>query len=168
MPSRLPKHCHPRQQSFSSRIIHAPQETESHLGIGGTKGQKEAQNLLRPSCVLLCLHTLLLLDGHAAFKCLRQKEISFTWTEEQQKSFELLKLALVSAPVQGHPEAGQTYQLYTDASDYAIAGALQQIQFITIKDLKGTRAYERLQSAYERKEPVPELIAHLSKEHNDH
>jgi hypothetical protein len=48
-----------------------------------------------------------------------------------------------------------------------IAGALQQVQFITIKDLKGTRAYGKLQSAYEQKEPIPELIAHLSKEHDN-
>ena len=38
------------------------------------------------------------------------------------------------APVWGHPK----YHLYTDASDYAIVGALQQIQFMVIKDLKGT------------------------------
>jgi hypothetical protein len=77
------------------------------------------------------------------FKSLRHKELPFLWTEEQQKAFELIKLALVSAPVQGHPEAGQAYtcRLYTDASDSAIAGALQQIQYTAIKDLKGTRAY---------------------------
>jgi hypothetical protein len=89
------------------------------------------------------------------------------WAEEQQKSFELLKLALVSAPVQGHPEAGQTYRLYTDASDYAIAGALQQVQLIAIRDLKGTRTYKKLQAAHEKKENLPELIVHLSKEHDD-
>jgi hypothetical protein len=76
------------------------------------------------------------------FKSLQHRESSFLWAEEQQRAFELIKLALVSAPVQGHPEAGQTYTLYTDASDYAIAGALQQIQYIAIKDLKGTRAYK--------------------------
>jgi hypothetical protein len=75
------------------------------------------------------------------FKCLQQKELPFIWAEEQQKAFELIKLALVSAPVQGRPEAGQMYRLYTDASDYTIAGALQQIQYIAIKDLKGTRVY---------------------------
>jgi hypothetical protein len=57
------------------------------------------------------------------FKCLQKKETSFEWTEEQQKAFELIKLALVSTPVCGHPEANQTYRLYMDASDYAIAGA---------------------------------------------
>jgi hypothetical protein len=69
------------------------------------------------------------------FKNLRQKDSTYMWTDTHQKCFKFIKLALVSAPVQGHPEPGQAYHLYTDASDYAIAGALQQIQFISIKDL---------------------------------
>jgi hypothetical protein len=101
------------------------------------------------------------------FKCLRKVEAPFEWTGEQQKAFELVKLALISAPVRGHPEAGQTYRLYTDASDYAIAGALQQIQYIAAKDLKGTRAYKKLIEAYRKGEPVPDLVARLSKEYND-
>ena len=72
------------------------------------------------------------------FKSMRLKDPPHEWTEEHQKCFELIKFVLVSAPVHGHPEPGQTYRLYTDASDYAIAGALQQIQYIAIKDLKGT------------------------------
>ena len=80
--------------------------------------------------------------------------------------FQLVKLALISAPVRGHPEAGQAYRLYTDTSDYAIAGALQQVQLIAIKDLKGTRVHKRLLEAHTKGEPVPELVARLSKEHD--
>jgi len=101
------------------------------------------------------------------FKNLRQKESPYTWTDTHQKCFELIKLALVSAPIRGHPEPGQTYRLYTDASDYAIAGALQQVQYIAIKDLKGTRTHKKLHEAYKKKEKVPELVARLSKEHDD-
>jgi hypothetical protein len=54
-----------------------------------------------------------------------------------------------------------------DTSNYAIAGALQQVQYMAIKDLKGTRAYRRLQDAYKRKESVPDLVARLSKEYDD-
>ena len=72
------------------------------------------------------------------FKSMRHKDLPYEWTDEHQRCFELIKLALVSAPVCGHPEPGQTYRLYTNASDYAVAGALQQIQYIAIKDLKGT------------------------------
>jgi hypothetical protein len=101
------------------------------------------------------------------FKNLRQKESPFSWTDTHQKCFELIKLALVSAPVRGHPEPGQAYRLYTDASDYAIAGALQQVQYIAIKDLKGTRIHKRLHEAYKRNEKIPELVTKLSKEHDD-
>jgi len=101
------------------------------------------------------------------FKCLRQKETPFEWSDELQKCFELIKAALVSMPVRGHPEPGQAYRLYTDASDYAIAGALQQVQYMTIKDLKGTRTYKRLQEAYKKGDKIPELTTRLSKEFDD-
>ena len=67
------------------------------------------------------------------FKNLQQKDSPYTWSDVNQKCIDLIKLALVSAPVRGHPEPRQTYRLYTDTSDYAIAGALQQIQFISIR-----------------------------------
>ena len=101
------------------------------------------------------------------FKNLRQKDSPYTWTESHQKCFELIKLALVSAPVRGHPEPGQTYRLYTDASDYAIAGALQQIQYIAVKDLKGTRIHKRIHEAHKKGEKLPELVTRLSKEYDD-
>ena len=101
------------------------------------------------------------------FKCLRRKETPFIWTEELQNCFQLIKLALASAPVRGHPEAGQAYRLYTDASDYAIAGALQQLQYMVIRDLRGTRIYKKLKEAYEKGDKMPELTTKLSKEFND-
>ncbi|HEX9613546.1 MAG TPA: reverse transcriptase domain-containing protein [Candidatus Bathyarchaeia archaeon] len=101
------------------------------------------------------------------FKCLRQKESPFSWTDELQNCFQLIKSALASAPVRGHPEAGQAYRLYTDASDYAIAGALQQVQYMAIKDLKGTRAYKKMQAAHLKKDKVPDLTIKLSKEFDD-
>jgi len=101
------------------------------------------------------------------FKCLQQKESPFSWTEELQNCFQLIKSALISAPVRGHPEAGQAYRLYMDASDYAIAGALQQVQYMAIKDLRGTRTYKKLQAAHLKKDKVPELTIKLSKEFDD-
>ena len=93
--------------------------------------------------------------------------MGFAWGEDQSQVFELVKLALILAPVRGHPEARQAYRLYMDASDHTIAGALQQVQLIAIKDLKGTRVYKRLLEAHTKGEPVPELVARLSKEHDD-
>ena len=54
-----------------------------------------------------------------------------------------------------------------DTLDYTIAGALQQVQLITIKDLQGMRVYKRLLDAHKKGEPVLELVARLSKEHNN-
>jgi hypothetical protein len=101
------------------------------------------------------------------FKLMRSKDISFDWSAKHQHAFETIKLALVSAPVRGHPVAGQAYRLYTDASDYTLAGALQQIQLMAVKDLKNTRVYARIKSAYERGEGVPELTTKLSQEIDD-
>jgi hypothetical protein len=101
------------------------------------------------------------------FKNLQLKDSPYKWTDTHQKCFELIKLALVSAPVRGHPEPGKMYRLYTDASDYAIAGVLQQIQLIAIKDLKGTRVHKRLFETYKKGEKVPELVTRLSKEFDD-
>jgi hypothetical protein len=81
--------------------------------------------------------------------------------------FKTIKLALVSAPVRGHPIQGQVYHLYTDTSDYAMAGALQQIQPMEICDLKYMRVYARLKAAHEKGEGVPDLITKLTNEGED-
>jgi hypothetical protein len=100
------------------------------------------------------------------FKNLWLKDSPYEWTDIHQKCFELIKFALVSALVRGHPESGQAYCLYTDASDYAIAGALQQIQFMAIKDLR-TRVHKWLHEAFKKGKKVPDLVTRLSKEFDD-
>ena len=76
------------------------------------------------------------------------KGCKWSWGVEQEHAFQAAKSALNSSPVLGHPIEGLPYQLYTDASDEALGCALQQIQPIKVRDLKGTRTYERLQKAY--------------------
>ena len=71
------------------------------------------------------------------------------------------------APVWGHPKLEQMYHLYTDASDYAIAAALQQIQFMVIKDLKDTQIHKRSLKLYKKSKGIPELVMKLSKEDNN-
>ena len=93
------------------------------------------------------------------FKGMWHKDLPFKWMDEHQRCFQLIKLAIVSAPVRGHPEPGQMYRLYTNASDYVVAGALQQIQYLKIKDLKGTRVYKRLAEAHKKGEKAPELVS---------
>ena len=49
-----------------------------------------------------------------------------------------------------------------DASDEAAGCALQQIQPITVKDLKGMRAYDHLKRAFEAGLPPPKLTTSIS------
>jgi hypothetical protein len=57
---------------------------------------------------------------------LTKKGHPFIWGDEQKKSFEILKQALVKAPILAHPDPSRPYVLYTDASDLAIGAILVQ------------------------------------------
>lgn len=57
---------------------------------------------------------------------IKSKNKKFIWTEEANKSFEILKLALVSEPVLGNPDFTKPFYIQTDASDFAVAGVLFQ------------------------------------------
>jgi hypothetical protein len=96
--------------------------------------------------------------SHPFFQLLK-KEVKWEWTDLHQESFELCKQVLTNAPVRGYAIAGRAYRVYTDACDYGLAGILQQVQPVKIRDLRGTRVYERLERAYKNKEPIPTLVA---------
>jgi hypothetical protein len=72
-------------------------------------------------------------------------------------STELCKEALSSTPVLGYPMPGLGYRLYTDASDHGIRAVLQQIQPIKIRDLKGTRVYNKFKDHFDNGLPVPQF-----------
>ena len=65
-------------------------------------------------------------DISRALTVLTKKNAEFKWTEQCQKSFELLKEALMKEPILKYPDPHEEYILYTDASKYAWAGALTQ------------------------------------------
>lgn len=94
------------------------------------------------------------------FQLLR-KGSRWNWGPDQETAFEAAKAALQQAPVLGHPAEGQPYRLYTDASDYALGCCLQQVQKINVKDLKGTKTYERLEKAFRDGAAVPRLTTKL-------
>ena len=100
------------------------------------------------------------------FQLLR-KGARWHWGAEEEYVFEATKDALRSSPVLGHPLEGLPYRLYTDASDEALGCALQQIQPIAIKDLKGTRAYARLRKQFDAGLPPPKLTTTLSTKISD-
>lgn len=95
---------------------------------------------------------------------LLKKGTCWTWDAEHKIAFQQCKDALASAPVLGHPEQGQPYRLYTDASDVALGASLQQIQAIAIRDLQGTPIYDCLCKSWELGESIPILYSSFVKE----
>ena len=69
-----------------------------------------------------------------------------------------IKEALTQAPVLVHPMPDCPYRIYLDALDIVIGASLQQVQPIMLKDLKGTKLYDRVLTAYQRGETVPQLV----------
>jgi hypothetical protein len=59
------------------------------------------------------------------FKLL-QKQVEYEWREEQQKSFEDLKVAMTTAPVLAYPDPRKPYTLETDASGQGLGAVLAQ------------------------------------------
>ena len=52
----------------------------------------------------------------------------FTWTEETQEAFEILKKHLSSTPILAFPDLKEAFILYTDASLTAMGAVLAQLQ----------------------------------------
>lgn len=100
------------------------------------------------------------------FQLLR-KGTRWTWEPVQQEAFDLCKQVLTQAPVRAHPIQGRPYRVYSDACDYGLAAILQQVQPILIKDLRGTRVYDRLERAYKCGEPIPVLVTDVNKAYSD-
>ena len=94
--------------------------------------------------------------AHPLFQLLK-RENKWIWGKEKQTAYNLCKQVLTEAPVRAHAMPGLPYQIYSDACDFALAAILQKVQPIKIGDLKGTKTYERLERAYKKGEPIPNL-----------
>jgi hypothetical protein len=57
---------------------------------------------------------------------LLKKDVPFTWATDEQRAFERLKRALVTAPVLRSPDPDLPYVVTTDASDFAVGAVLSQ------------------------------------------
>lgn len=77
------------------------------------------------------------------FSSLKKKTV-WQWTHLEQHAFELAKTALAAAPVMAYPVWGMPDRLYSDACDFGLAAILQQVQQVQIKDLRGTKIYDKL------------------------
>jgi len=93
-------------------------------------------------------------------KLLRQ-DVPYEWDNEQQESFDGLKMALVNVPILRYPDSSKQFIIRTDASRNGIGGVLlqvkegdleHQIHFVSrtltaaernysITDLEGTAVY---------------------------
>lgn len=98
---------------------------------------------------------------------LLKKTTKWEWTPLHSEAFELAKQVLTNAPVRGYAVPGLPYRLYSDACDFGLAAILQQVQKIQIKDLKGTKAYERCEAAFKAGLPMPSLVIQICKADND-
>ena len=84
---------------------------------------------------------------------LTRKYGRFKWTEECQESFEKLKQVLCETVVLAHPDTTRPYNLYTDASDYAVGAVLTQeleggervVQFLSKKLDEGRRKWATIE-----------------------
>jgi hypothetical protein len=103
---------------------------------------------------------------HPLFQLLKH-ENKFNWGAEEILTFDLCQEVLTQAPVRAHAMPGRPYHVYADACDFALAGILQQVQPIKVKELKGLKIYKRLEKAFQAREEVPDLITHLVKEDSD-
>ena len=75
--------------------------------------------------------------AHPFFQLLK-KGVKWEWTDLHSEAFHLCKQVLSNAPVRGYAMPGLPYWVYTDACDYGLAGIRQQVQPISVKDLRGT------------------------------
>ena len=105
--------------------------------------------------------------GSLSYFNLLKGSVKWDWTEVHSEAFELCKQVLVNAPVRRYAKPGSPYRLYSDACDFRLAAILQQVQRIQLKDLKGTKVYERCERAFEAKQPIPSLVVQITKLDND-
>ena len=64
--------------------------------------------------------------GHSLTK-LTSKNVEWSWTEEQQEAFDLLKNCLMSPPILAYPDFTKDFIIHTDASGYGVGSVLAQM-----------------------------------------
>ena len=63
------------------------------------------------------------------------KDVPFEFTDECLKAFDILKKALVSAPIIQPPDWSLSFEIMCDASDYAVGVVLGQLRIRSITQL---------------------------------
>ena len=73
----------------------------------------------------MTIHQKFFTDCRLLYELLK-KDISYNWTEDQQKSFDILKEKLTTAPIVRYPDFDKPFFLYTDASIMGLGAVLAQ------------------------------------------
>ena len=89
--------------------------------------------------------------------------VKWEWTEVHSEACKYCKQVLGNAPVCEYVEPGSRYRLYSDACDFGLATILQQVQRIQLKHLKGTKAYEHCEMAFDAEKQIPFLVVQITK-----
>ncbi len=92
-------------------------------------------------------------DKVAPLHALKRKGATWTWTEECQSAFEVIKHELISAPVLMAPDLSKSFRVQTDASEIGLGAVLTQ----DIDDVEHVIAYaSRLLQGAEKSYSVSE------------
>jgi hypothetical protein len=163
-----PKKCH-----FAYQSLQLLGQKVSRLGLSTHKSKIEAINQLKEPTSVKELQTFLGMMVYFSayipyyawivaplFKLLK-KGSEWRWTSLEQEAFDMSKKVLTNAPVRTFAIPGRGYRLYTDACDYGLGAILQQVQPIKVRDLQGTKIFEKLKVAYDSGKPVPKLVVDL-------
>ena len=54
------------------------------------------------------------------------KGVKFSWNEEQQKAFELIKKLVSQEVLLAYPNFNELFEIHTDASDYQLGAVISQ------------------------------------------
>ena len=166
MPLRLPVPFIIRAEGLLFRIIHSHGEGIGDIESGHTKKYTRPTNIPRNDGVFFVIYPFLCLDSCTIIQ-FPKKDTRWEWTDLHTEAFELCKQVLTNAPVRGYTVPGSPYRLYLDACNFGLAAILQQVQKIQLKDLKGTKIYEKCEKAFSMGEPVPNLVIQISKTDNN-
>ena len=74
---------------------------------------------------------------------LTRKDVPFIWTKECERSFQMLKDRLTSAPILSLPEGHEDFLVYTDASGVGLGAVLSQREKVIAFASRQLKVHER-------------------------
>uniref|UniRef100_A0A1S4AFS1 Reverse transcriptase/retrotransposon-derived protein RNase H-like domain-containing protein n=1 Tax=Nicotiana tabacum TaxID=4097 RepID=A0A1S4AFS1_TOBAC len=142
-------HIHPSKAPFGAPVLFQRKKDGSLLGqakyftkVDLRKGYYQVHIAEGDEPKTACV------TRYRAFKCLKNRP--WVWTEHCQKAFEGLKTAVTEGPVLALPDFAKTFEVHTDASDFAIGGVLMQDKHPTTFESRKLNETERRYTVQEK------------------